>query len=81
MYGKVISNSTDIRLRSVIGRTLNQLEKLDNSVSDLIDKQEAIDEEYRAAAASFDELLHQANELGYDGGDFRKWCKCIWMMI
>ena len=72
LYGKVISNSTDIRLRSVIGRTLNQLEKLDNSVSDLIDKQEAIDEEYRAAAASFDELLHQANELGYDGGDFRK---------
>ena len=24
LYGKVISNSTDIRLRSVIGRTLNQ---------------------------------------------------------
>lgn len=72
LYGKVISNSTDIRLRSVIGRTLNQLEKLDNSVSDLIGKQKAIDEEYRAAAASFDELLHQANELGYDGGDFRK---------
>ena len=39
LYGKVISNSTDIRLRSVIGRTLNQLEKLDNSVSDLIGKQ------------------------------------------
>lgn len=72
LYGKVISNSTDIRLRSVIGRTLNQLEKLDNLVGESIGQQEAIDIEYQAAGTSFDELLRQASELSYDGSDFRK---------
>lgn len=72
LYHRVISNSTDIRLRSVIGRTLNQLEKLDQLVNEQIDSQEVINAEYRAAATSFDELLHQANELRYDGSDYRK---------
>lgn len=72
LYRKVISNSTDIRLRSVIGRTLNQLEKLDLSVNEQIRSQEVIDEDYRVAETAFDELLHQANELHYDGSDYRK---------
>lgn len=72
LYHRVITNSTDIRLRSVIGRTLNQLEKLDQLVNEQIDSQEVINEEYRVAATSFDELLQQANELRYDGSGYRK---------
>lgn len=72
LYHRVITNSTDIRLRSVIGRTLNQLEKLDQLVNEQIDSQEVINEEYRVAATSFDELLQQANALRYDGSDYRK---------
>lgn len=72
LYSKVISNNTDIRLRSVIGRTLNQLEKLDYSVNDMLNTQDVSGDEYLAAVASFDELIHKASELSYDGSEYRK---------
>ena len=72
MYGKVISNNTDIRLRSSIGRALNQLEKLDILVDKLIHLQENKKNEYVTAAASFDKYIQEAIGLNYDGAGFRK---------